>query len=303
MDSLQARAFTSSTEIITQIAAVQTAPDVVEPWRRIASVLLPLVGPLVGVGFGLLVAMGMSRLAQTTPGIDALRQALAHLKEVAARPGPEADRERHNLETYIAGTFRSTLTNPQLWTAPLMAGQVAPYRTTIDRLLAAHPSVSPEELTVAKASLGKFLDEQEKDFSGQQRRSKIASRIVGVIMTLFGLGTVAVLGVIFAAAFRGGLLLRIFGLAVVDARGRRATRSRAWLRALVAWAPAIALIALTSTFPALYYRDAAEAAAHKSWFVINALPAIVFIAGGIVAALRPARGWQDRIARTFIVPR
>jgi len=302
IDMLQAGTFASPADITTQVAAVQPMPDVVEPWRRAASVWLPLLAPLAGLAFGVLIAIGLRTIAQTTPDMDAFREALKHLNEVSQRKDPESDLERRQIETYIAGTFRATMTNPTLWTSPLTAGQLTPYRPHIDRVLAAHPSVSPEELAAARASLGKFMDVQKKDLEGQQRRAGIASQVVGVIMTGVSLALTAAFGLAFALAFRGGLLLRIFGLAVVDGRGRRATRARAFIRAVVTWTPAVAMLVLVIRYPVLM-KDAVYATVHLSSFAIIAAPAIVFAAGAIVATLRPTRGWQDRIAGTWIVPR
>jgi hypothetical protein len=109
-------------------------------------------------------------------------------------------------------------------------------------------------------------------------------------------------GVIFAAIFGGGLFLRVLGLAVVNARGRRASRVHAVLRALVAWAPAAVLVYMTFASTVLF-RNVAYARSHLGAAAVIGAAVVLFIGGALIAALRPARGVQDVISRTYVVPR
>ena len=102
---------------------------------------------------------------------------------------------------------------------------------------------------------------------------------------------------------RGGLLLRLLGIAVVDRAGRQISPLRGLVRAAVAWLPvllwgSLLLFGPTTSGPT---REVAEAA---GW-VIAAVVAlmILFMAGVVWAVVRPERGIQDHIAGTWLVPR
>ena len=72
-----------------------------------------------------------------------------------------------------------------------------------------------------------------------QYPSSIHGRFPEAPATLLAL--VAYCSLVLAFVFRGGLTIRLFGLAVVDAAGAEVTRWRALLRAAVAWMPLIGL--------------------------------------------------------------
>ena len=102
----------------------------------------------------------------------------------------------------------------------------------------------------------------------------------------------AVLGAFLA---RGGCSLRMMSLAVRDTKGRRAGRWRCTLRAAVTALP----------FLAVYLVPYVLAIAKRPGAAGVALLAAVLVQFLLVAmSLRtPARGWQDRIAGTRLVPR
>ena len=90
-----------------------------------------------------------------------------------------------------------------------------------------------------------------------------------------------------ATWFRGGFLLRAFDLAIVTGAGEEASRQRALLRAMVAWSPSVfLLLAILFGWP---------------WLGASAL--VIIVGGLAVAVITPERGLQDRIARTWLVPR
>ena len=101
----------------------------------------------------------------------------------------------------------------------------------------------------------------------------------------------ALIPLLSAAVFRGGLGLRGFGIAVATGAGVEASRLRALGRALLAWAPmAISLGVVRAT-----------AGRVETW--VTAFSLGLFVVGAIWAVLHPTRGLQDRIAGTYLVPR
>ena len=88
-----------------------------------------------------------------------------------------------------------------------------------------------------------------------------------------------------AALFRGGLMLQALGIAVITGAGEQASRERAFLRAVVAWAPCLGFL-----FAVLF--DA-------TWLALAALA--MAICGAVTACVTPTRGFQDRILGTWLV--
>jgi len=105
----------------------------------------------------------------------------------------------------------------------------------------------------------------------------------------------AALAVLCAFVLRGGLSLRVVSLAVRDAQGRRAGRLRCAWRACLCAAPLVAIYVVPLVL---------MATEHIAWATVCLIAAILVHALLIATSLRsPARGWQDRIAGTRLVPR
>jgi hypothetical protein len=145
-------------------------------------------------------------------------------------------------------------------------------RPLVERVVADHPNVFADDMTTATATLGQFLRAQE-------RRRRLVLTLFGGQLTLF-----ALLGV---WAFRGGLLLRAFGIAVVTGDGKPASRLRALWRGLLGWGlvPVAIWLALTVGV------------------AIGECVGVLFLGGTAWALAHPTRGLQDRIAGTWLVPR
>lgn len=110
----------------------------------------------------------------------------------------------------------------------------------------------------------------------------------GIIALLAGsLAFMSPFALLSATWFRGGFLLRAFDLAIVTGAGEEASRQRALLRALVAWSPSLFLLM------AILF----------GWTVLGAAALAVIVGGLAMAIITPERGLQDRIARTWLVPR
>jgi serine/threonine protein kinase len=98
-----------------------------------------------------------------------------------------------------------------------------------------------------------------------------------------------------ALLVRGGFSLRMTSLAVRDAKGRRAGRLRCVWRALLGALPFLAIYLVPLALMAKEHLAAAT---------VSLVAAVAVHALLVAASLRtPARGWQDRLARTRLVPR
>ena len=99
----------------------------------------------------------------------------------------------------------------------------------------------------------------------------------------------AMVALVTAVLFRGGVWLRICRMAVVDRLGSEVSRWRTLARAVIAWLPigvGVGLLLLD-----------------VSWPVAAAIAGVLQLTGIVWAVVRPARGIQDRITGTWLVPR
>ncbi len=128
---------------------------------------------------------------------------------------------------------------------------------------------------------------------------------LGVLGELFLVVVAA--GLASAAMFRGGLALRVIGIRIVSNSGRPAGRLRAFGRALVAWAPLLALGLVTfSRVPrSLYWDSAISNPPSLDWVSLTAVVVCgpLAVAGWLYAIRYPDRSLQDRIAGTWLVPK
>ncbi len=97
--------------------------------------------------------------------------------------------------------------------------------------LAHHPHPAEAEVAMAEKELAPFLEGARKEFA-----SSIPAWQDVLILLLVGmLRIMAPLGLVLALAIPGGLLLRLFGIALVDREGNQATRWLSFQRAVVVW--------------------------------------------------------------------
>jgi hypothetical protein len=115
----------------------------------------------------------------------------------------------------------------------------------------------------------------------------------------FLLGSLALFPAVWvASAFltRGGLTLQLVGLALVRGDGRKAARWRCAWRALLVWAPVVALLFGCVTVKLLAPQHFLLSAA--CWWA-----AALFLGGGALLAVRsPQQSIHDRLAGVFVVP-
>jgi hypothetical protein len=300
LDTLAKRELTSAAAVVGQTSAQIAHVDRVVPWRRAASIVICALFVALLTFIGLMTAVMMERMAASQPDLAALGDSLTRLSTLSADPSPASAEEREALEVYIAGRFRVRLTDESVWTNPVSYQRLKSYRALANDVMARHPSVTPDQLAAATTRLGPFIDQLAKASERQQSQAAKARTMVPLLALLFSLLLEGAFALVFAFFLRGGLLLRAFGLAVVDSQGRPVSRLRAAWRAVVTWAPAAATAAIAFTHAVLI--DMTKSQQQPVWTALAVIAALIFLAGAVVSALRPTRAWQDRIAGTFIVP-
>lgn len=192
------------------------------------------------------------------------------------------------LEIMLAGPLRSAIAD----TGAALPGSgrvVGPnlaklWRTVLDE----RPLPTPEEIARARERVGKAME----------RTISYRTWELGTLTALALLTVAGVLAVLLALVLRGGMLLRLFGIAVVCGDGREIGRLRALLRSTIAWSPAL-VFWLGAFLPSIGFGKLFLDPDRITFFI----PWVTLAGGAIWAVLRPERGPADRAAGTYLVPR
>jgi hypothetical protein len=198
-------------------------------------------------------------------------------------------------EIYIAARFGQLMTNAVYNGFPGVIAISPDQRVEGERLVKIHPVLSEAELTQAASTVELFLNERNSGV-GTEKRPPYQKSIAGprffALTSIFSLAVyVGIPSLVTALLFRGGLIFRVLGIAVVQKNGRRASRLRMLWRAIITWGPVFVLgwVALAQAFH--------EASA------LNLIFIFAFLVLALVSTLLPHRGLQDRLAGTWLVPR
>ena len=237
---------------------------------------------------------------------------------------PSTNVQYRALEVYIAGQYRDLISNPLTWSATLLAQPEfsSQWRTLAERVITAWPS--PDEADVAEAtrSLGPFLENIRRVRLDGPRTGTFVWRLLW-LHAMLGLMVAGMFGLLSAITGRGGIALRLMGVAVVRKNGTVASGSRARLRSALSWLPILAMSAavfaghsplMTATplrsplfavrvlfLPPLYFLHQPSILFVRVAIITVAVT--VFALSVIAAVIWPERSLQDRLAGTWLVPR
>jgi hypothetical protein len=232
----------------------------------------------------------LQRWQNENPEYDHLRRSLSRYNE--NREGATAP----SMEIYIAGHFGDFIRDPQKWNSQLPMSLGAKARRNAEKIVAAHPHPTAEEMDRAHAELAALLDERgyfkSRRTATARDKDKRMEETAPSMMAGGALGFAAVLSILCALAFRGGLLMRLLGIGVVTNDGADASRLRMLWRACIAWSPILVGALVLSRLAPLVPRPAALAGT-----------ALLVIVPAIVSATLRDRSLQDRLAGTWLVPR
>jgi uncharacterized RDD family membrane protein YckC len=286
--------FTSVRGVVSAISSLVPRPDEITKWRRAIPILICALMSALG---GASMVLGM-RLQQQTPGFAELRSDLQQLTLLARKSDRESVRQQAALAVYVGSRFGATLADGKTWRDPIMAPVLGQFHSLVNRILVEHRRVSPEELTDATAILQPFLQKQRRDLDRDASVPKTVGFIVGAGATLVA---IMLFGLVWSFALQGGLFIRQFGAAVVTSAGTQASRRRTLWRAVIAWAPLSVLAYEVYRVADLYIGDPPHV--HQPSIALLLLSGLVVLAGLVWMIVRPSRGVQDYLARTWLVPR
>jgi len=266
-------------------------------WRRAALVAGCIAFPVLMSSF---MVLGTAMIQRISPGLIDLymllqvQQAKSGTVEKKGAAGMPGHKERETITdrqfaVYIASHYRALITNNVSWDSPIVLSLIkGNARRFAEQSVAEYPAPTEKEIADADAALKPFLSQFET-----------SAKPPPIFLTTIMLAIYVCLPALLAALlFRGGLMLRMTGVAFVRRDGKRASRLRVLWRALVAWSPL-----LLAPIGLILFRGA------PSPTVFSGMPLVLYSCCGLYGGLAilsvalPERGLPDRLAGTWPVPR
>jgi hypothetical protein len=217
------------------------------------------------------------------------RSSLKH-RNLVNEPDPKARTQA--AEILIAARFGKLIRDPNWWNSRVATSTVPlQMRAKAEQIVSAYPDPDPAEVERARTMLRPLLDSKGDLSLGRDDPTDV--KLLPALGAVAGSTIVCTLFFSLAAIlFRGGLLIRVLGIAVVRRDGSDASRWELLWRACVAWAwlPLALMIK--------WWLGTVGLEKASTWIV--ALP-ILCVA--IWSAANRGRTLQDRLAGTWLVPR
>jgi hypothetical protein len=312
--------YASVRELRADLRRQQAVPAEVDRLHRFAH--LGMQALLLSVGLGSLLFLGMS-----IGYLEALTVQLLLTHREAALDDLEQASARELVYSAIHPDARVRLQGAAQWQADRhladrLRRQIERDRRYREALLASLGGIARQQLRQSE----RLQEEQLKaireqrgprapvsaDLARQDARNALHTyrpvKVRGVFFTyFFGILLWPAVWMLWAFLTRGGISLRMTGLALVRADGRRAARWQCLWRAFLVWAPVAGLLAATLLIDVWYWsawrpddpRRWAPVVSSLCWYAGAGL-LLVYVA---LALWSPRRGPHDRLAGTYLVPR
>jgi hypothetical protein len=272
------------TNIVAELKSSLTRLATVSRARRLAMFLATLWAP-VFLTVIVFLADSAPRL-RASAELTALQSCLSRLESLPS--DSDTAEKREALEIYIAGRFAPVINNS--WAmAQGSATEIERHEAAAQQILSDRGQPSPRQFEAAKALVETELPGIKPETATGMHSPNRETRWIWIIGlgAMYGVCTVILPGWIAALAFRGGVLLRAFGVAIVKRTGEPASRGRVLWRNFLASAPFVIATG------ALRGQD--------RW--IAGLPLCLAVALAVCSAFMRGRTLQDRLAGTDVVPR
>jgi hypothetical protein len=271
----------------------------VTPRRRLGLVGACAALPILMGGTMLLGLCVVRSWMESQPDIMPLQMCMFHLTAMEKQTeGTDQAKKVRAMEVYIAGRFGKAISDPVIWSSPVAVAITPDMRERARQIVAKYPNLSEKEIAEAKTLVQPFVGRIDRVASSMGE----STLSVAAMQAGFGMMMPLAFGSIFCAlVFRSGLAMLTFGVVAVKRDGSRAGRLRVFWRALVTWSPI--LFGLVALGLWLFSAPADAGNMNVVLGIAGGLALGLFAVLGVVSALLPERGLQDRLAGTWLVPR
>ena len=178
----------------------------------------------------LIVSVLLSNQRTAMPEIAKLAEAL-RLREVVGRGGPNYFGKLNSIDNYIRANFRTLYNDPSRMESLYGKTQLASSKMNGELAsIFAATDPSPEVADQAKSDFLIILEQESKTLALSHQFNALEPSLVFLWAIMGWLEFIWFPSLFTALFFRGGLLLRVFGLTLVDRRAQRASRLRVFVR-------------------------------------------------------------------------
>lgn len=281
----------------SQLRALVQQRPAISRRRRLGLIAGCVIPSLIMGGFATLGMTTASTWHKKNPDVMRLKSALINHERMQRGKFPKGVDPAigaQPLETYIAGRFGHVLRDPGVWSSPYVQGMFSSReRQSAVEIVARHGQPSAEAMAAARAALGPAIAaDGELAVASRVKKTQEAQQLAKWPMALGGFFWAAFSSVVCAVAFRGGVLMRALGIAVVTRDGADASRGRMLWRACLAWAwLPLAALCIAMLAPAISVNSAV-------WLIAS-----IVLGGAAWSAASRGRSLPDRLAGTWLVPR
>jgi hypothetical protein len=286
--------------------------------RRMITVLGSAATVALGLSLMLFFVWGMEmglllyRSATTTEG----RLALEHLREgmsmeaVAAQAQPDAIQRAEALiglqDAFALDARLTPLINRRQQLIAASRNRLNPLLPMSEALDAQIGGETPEKAEDHRRKYREFAEEEIATLGSKDPQVSGTrpwpDRTNWIILAIW-----PVLWILWVLITRGGLILWLTGLSLVNSRGQRASRIRCAWRTLLVWLPVYLLLAASLEWQLTYWENW-QPSRLNAWppLIFWALPWLALglvLSYGVLAFWFPVRGPHDRLSGTYLVPR
>ena len=246
----------------------------------------------------LMVSIVLSSQRAAMPEMTQFAEAL-RLREVVDKGGPTNVEKLNSIDNYIRANFRKLYDDPSRMKS--LYGQIQFASANMNGELVAifaKPNPSPELAEQANADFQLLRDQQSQALALPHKINFLEPSLVFLWATIGWLEFIWFPSLFTAIFFRGGLLLRAFGLTLVDRQALRASRLRVFGRMFASGVfPGLVFIAgiwanvvfQTTQFPFL------------SGLQLATIGLVILVCAAIFLFRSRQRFFSDRIAGTYLV--
>ena len=278
----------SLTEVATAADALVRGRAAVTRGLRILSLAALIALPVFMGGMVGGTMLMLSRQARSVPVETRVVSYVLRQLERLSDPKDLGPADRDAVEIVLATRYRSVLADQTIYAPERFLLLTPAHKILADRILRRDIDPATVDAAAARPTVRGMLE------AGARFEMPPIPAIT--LMLFYGTLMLEALLALVAALATRGVMLRLLGFEIVTADGRLASRWRGLARAAIAWSPILLPLLVVFVLEGL--------GGHLPDMIpVFAVALVIQCAGAIVAIAHPARGLQDRVAGTWIVPR
>jgi hypothetical protein len=292
----------SATTLLAQLAAGSISLDATkDALRRVVERTEPMTarrratlwaaGVIPLVAFALFSALMSNLLDRTNTDVARMQPLLTFIRDTTST-ADSIVRQKQLVAVYVVANFRQRIVAQRTVTDTVLGSAANGFISRrewalADSLERAMPTMAPVDVQAAT----RLVDDT---WGGRPPKAWRQLTLVPVMLAVSFSAFAAIMAFGAALLVRRGMLMRLLGLELVDARGERASRGRLLWRQVLVWMP----IAGVVSAPLMMIREKPSPAL----LALLIVSTVALLASLLTAWRNPSRGLAERLSGTTMVP-